>query len=494
MRELQADCFAGAWTGDVEAGNSEFFELVARRPRQGRRRLPRAARRRRHRPPADPAAHGTGFDRIGAFVEGYEQGAERCAEYPDALDVGRARRSSRCPSPTRPTSSAAATSRSTSSGRSLLADLENFWTLLFEAQGRDVDAGHRRGHLSTPPSTRSSAATTPTAATCSSDASFYCVDERHHLPRRRQPPPRAQRDRRLRGRHRDRPPVRVRRPGCASVTSRTPSATNLQADCLAGVYASQRLRRRPGGPGPGALPVAGRPRRGRDRVPAQQRRQRRRSSDGDESVGTAFQRFDAYRDGFLEGAGGLRRASRLGPRRSRPGSTRLAHDQQHGTADRDHHQGRAARAAAPRPGHRPPAGPTPSWAAARCPGWAPATVVRRRRAGPGPPPERSARAAQTSVTEHGEESTQRHRVRRRRRLGGSGGPTWSASSVRVASRSHSHRPPSLRSRPERHVGDGAIGERDHLVALGAGLARRPGPGSRRCRRGRRPVRTRWPRR
>jgi predicted metalloprotease len=37
---------------------------------------------------ADPAAHGTGFDRIGAFIEGYEQGAARCVEYPGMLTSG----------------------------------------------------------------------------------------------------------------------------------------------------------------------------------------------------------------------------------------------------------------------------------------------------------------------------------------------------------------------------------------------------------------------
>ena len=35
-----------------------------------------------------PAAHGTGFDRIGAFVEGYEHGASRCAAYPDEFAAG----------------------------------------------------------------------------------------------------------------------------------------------------------------------------------------------------------------------------------------------------------------------------------------------------------------------------------------------------------------------------------------------------------------------
>src|SRR5690606_39924510 len=28
VTELQADCFAGAWTADVEAGNAEWFELT----------------------------------------------------------------------------------------------------------------------------------------------------------------------------------------------------------------------------------------------------------------------------------------------------------------------------------------------------------------------------------------------------------------------------------------------------------------------------------
>ena len=40
---------------------------------------------------ADPAAHGTGFDRIGAFIEGFEQGLERCARLPRPVRVRRAR-------------------------------------------------------------------------------------------------------------------------------------------------------------------------------------------------------------------------------------------------------------------------------------------------------------------------------------------------------------------------------------------------------------------
>ena len=85
--ELQADCFAGAWSRDVEEGNSDFFELTLEDLDKAvagflelRDGVGVAA--------DDPAAHGTGFDRIGSFVEGYEQGAEHCASYPDRLASG----------------------------------------------------------------------------------------------------------------------------------------------------------------------------------------------------------------------------------------------------------------------------------------------------------------------------------------------------------------------------------------------------------------------
>ncbi len=72
MTELQADCFAGAWTADVAEGNSEYFELTLDDLDKAiagflelRDGVGTAA--------DDPAAHGTGFDRIGAFTEGFEQ-------------------------------------------------------------------------------------------------------------------------------------------------------------------------------------------------------------------------------------------------------------------------------------------------------------------------------------------------------------------------------------------------------------------------------------
>ena len=78
VRELQADCFAGAWAGQMGSQGGlapspgDIDEAVAgyllfRDP-------PQAS-------PDDPGAHGSTFDRVGAFLEGFELGVEVCGEY-----------------------------------------------------------------------------------------------------------------------------------------------------------------------------------------------------------------------------------------------------------------------------------------------------------------------------------------------------------------------------------------------------------------------------
>jgi hypothetical protein len=80
VAEQQADCFAGAWTKWIADGNSDSFAVseteldssvagmisISDLPGTGS---------------DDPLAHGSGFDRINAFQDGFENTAEKCATY-----------------------------------------------------------------------------------------------------------------------------------------------------------------------------------------------------------------------------------------------------------------------------------------------------------------------------------------------------------------------------------------------------------------------------
>jgi predicted metalloprotease len=80
--ELQADCFAGAWTARVADGEAEGFspeDVDLDRTVAGMiaiRDLPGTD-------PDDMFAHGSGFDRVAAFQDGYDNSAEACVGYAD---------------------------------------------------------------------------------------------------------------------------------------------------------------------------------------------------------------------------------------------------------------------------------------------------------------------------------------------------------------------------------------------------------------------------
>ena len=79
LSELQADCFAGAWSrhvqdqGLLEAGDLDEATLAVFSARD----VPGT-------PFTDPRAHGSGFERTRAFADGYEGGPRSCYPAPEA--------------------------------------------------------------------------------------------------------------------------------------------------------------------------------------------------------------------------------------------------------------------------------------------------------------------------------------------------------------------------------------------------------------------------
>ena len=80
VSEQQADCFAGAWTRWIADGNSQSFAVTETELDSSVAGmisisdLPGTAAN-------DPLAHGSGFDRISAFQDGFENTAQQCAGY-----------------------------------------------------------------------------------------------------------------------------------------------------------------------------------------------------------------------------------------------------------------------------------------------------------------------------------------------------------------------------------------------------------------------------
>lgn len=80
LKEQQADCFAGAWSAHVARGESDGLTFGDQEIKEGLIAMIQV------RDPLDgnvndPNAHGTGFDRVGAFQDGFTGGVNRCKPF-----------------------------------------------------------------------------------------------------------------------------------------------------------------------------------------------------------------------------------------------------------------------------------------------------------------------------------------------------------------------------------------------------------------------------
>ncbi|HAP76429.1 MAG TPA: hypothetical protein DCR14_10135 [Acidimicrobiaceae bacterium] len=83
LKEQQADCFAGAWTAHVATGGSSLVTFDDADVRAGIIAMIKVRDPIEGDGLADPNAHGTGFDRVGAFQDGFVGGVTRCATFFD---------------------------------------------------------------------------------------------------------------------------------------------------------------------------------------------------------------------------------------------------------------------------------------------------------------------------------------------------------------------------------------------------------------------------
>ncbi len=81
LKEQQADCFAGAWTAHVASGASDTITFDDSAIRAGLVAMIYVRDPVEAGGLASDDAHGTGFDRVGAFQDGFEGGPQRCATF-----------------------------------------------------------------------------------------------------------------------------------------------------------------------------------------------------------------------------------------------------------------------------------------------------------------------------------------------------------------------------------------------------------------------------
>ncbi len=91
LKEQQADCFAGAWTAHVASGGSDVISFDDAAVRAGLIAMIYVRDPIEGSGLDDPNAHGSGFDRVGAFQDGFVGGVTKCVPFftnpPTLLDI-----------------------------------------------------------------------------------------------------------------------------------------------------------------------------------------------------------------------------------------------------------------------------------------------------------------------------------------------------------------------------------------------------------------------
>ena len=81
LKEQQADCFAGAWAAHVSRGESDVIKFTDKDVSGGLIAMIQVRDPLQLAGQIDANSHGTGFDRVGAFQDGFNGGPERCKTF-----------------------------------------------------------------------------------------------------------------------------------------------------------------------------------------------------------------------------------------------------------------------------------------------------------------------------------------------------------------------------------------------------------------------------
>ncbi|MEO8697429.1 MAG: neutral zinc metallopeptidase [Acidimicrobiales bacterium] len=81
LKKQQADCFAGAWAAHVARGEATGLKFGDAEIKQGLIAMIQVRDPVGGAGVADPNAHGSGFDRVGAFQDGFNGGPARCKTF-----------------------------------------------------------------------------------------------------------------------------------------------------------------------------------------------------------------------------------------------------------------------------------------------------------------------------------------------------------------------------------------------------------------------------